>query len=156
MRGYELTSLLQRDWRVRKTFRGVFPSDKLPRLPHGITHSLVVNLDTHDKPGTHWCSIFISAHGDLMYFDSFGLPPLIPDIIQFIKRQSRIFRYNTMILQNVLSSTCGLYAIYCIERMCRGDSLKCLLSKFNVYSTLYNDKLIISLYSQRLRTLSRT
>ena len=151
MRGYELRDLLMKDWRVRAVFRGVFASDKLPELSSGISHAIIVNLDKSYNPGTHWCAIFISAHGDLVYFDSFGMYPYVPSVKHFITQHSRTLQYNTVPIQSLLSKTCGLYAVYFIERMCRGDNLNKIVSKFNPYSSSWNDNRIIQMYEQRLR-----
>lgn len=151
MRGYELVRLLQKDWLVRQIFRGVFSSDTLPRLAKGTTHALIINLDEADGPGTHWVAVFINAFGGLTYFDSFGMPPFIPNIERFIKLNSRKVFFNTVPLQNFLSRTCGLWAIFFIERMSRGDSLHRLISCFNTDSTLKNDNRIKAMFKHRMR-----
>ena len=154
MMGYELYELLQKHWYVRSIFRGVYASDNLPVLMSGVPHAFILNLDKQNQPGTHWCAIFISPHGHLTYFDSFGLPPLVPSIQNFIRKNSLTFNYNRLIIQDVFSTTCGLYAVYFIERVCRGDHLNGILSVFKTYSTFYNDKMIIKLYRTRLIKLS--
>eukprot|EP01133_Synstelium_polycarpum_P014519 gene14519-17139_t len=48
--------------------------------------SFVMNLDTHDKPGSHWVSCYIDADGDktVEYYDSFGEDPT-DDFMKSIK-----------------------------------------------------------------------
>ena len=150
MKGYDILRLLQKDWRVRRILRGVYSSDRLPQLARGIPHALIINLDKADGPGTHWVAVYISSFGDLTYFDSFGVPPFIPNIERFIRLNSRRVFYNNVTLQSLLSKTCGLWTVYFIERMCRGDSLHRLVAGFNTGSTLRNDNRIKSLFKHRL------
>ena len=52
-------------------FRGVFASDRIPNLKNG--ESAIVNLDTHNEPGSHWTAFY--KHGKLtIIYDSFGRP----------------------------------------------------------------------------------
>ena len=155
MRGYELCALLKKDWRVRQVFRGVYSSDRLPILQRGTCHALIVNLDVSYNPGTHWCGIFISAHGDVVYFDSFGMDPYVPSIKYFISQYARTTQFNTVPIQSFLAKTCGLYAVFFIERMCRGDNLNRIVSKFKPYSPKWNDNRIKQLYKERLKNLNR-
>ena len=38
---------------------------------------IVFNLDPHDKPGSHWVSMYVDLNnGGIYYFDSYGYKPL--------------------------------------------------------------------------------
>ena len=70
------------------SFLGVYPSDI---LPHSITRSvtLTVNKDPHTAKGTHWLAIHLQPRSYSGYFfDSYGLSPLIPSILTFLRRVS--------------------------------------------------------------------
>lgn len=56
-----------------KEFSGVYPSDTVPKDP-GL---YIVNLDTSDKPGTHWVGLYQSPKSRVVY-DSFGRKDLLP------------------------------------------------------------------------------
>lgn len=148
MRGFELKTLLWKDWKVRKSFVGIFPSNKLPKfICSGVTSTFIFNIDPHYKPGSHWVALYISPFGDAIYFDSFGLPPLIPSIKHFIERNSRTFRYNKFPLQSLFSTTCGLYCVYFIRIMSKGGSLQDVLSNFDPQRQSFNDRRIRVLVS---------
>ncbi|XP_043476691.1 uncharacterized protein LOC122507831 [Leptopilina heterotoma] len=73
---------------------GVYPADK---IPHFLTRpsAIVINTDDHTKPGTHWVAIHISKDGRGTYFDSYGLPPFVPQHLDCLRRNCAFFRWNT-------------------------------------------------------------
>ena len=50
-------------------FLGVFPSDKIPKIPKG--YYAIVNLDEADLKGSHWVAI-VGDGGKVLVYDSFG------------------------------------------------------------------------------------
>ena len=89
---------------------GVFPADQMPR---GWTKptAFVVNTDGHTKPGMHWIGIYVDTEGNALYFDSYGLPPYVPDHIHRLRKNCKTFRWNTTLLQSATSDVCGQYCI---------------------------------------------
>ena len=71
---YPLDYLTRHDPLIEPIFRGVFASDRLPKEKDTqVRSAYIVNVDTHDKPGLHWVSIFVeNDHCEV--FDSNGLP----------------------------------------------------------------------------------
>jgi hypothetical protein len=68
-----------------KYFQGVYPIDILPST--FIKPSIIViNLDKHYMPGSHWVIVSFSDSGYAEYFDSFGLPPMKHEIITYLRR----------------------------------------------------------------------
>jgi hypothetical protein len=91
------------------SFLGVYPSDI---LPPSITRptTLIVNTDPHTASGTHWLAIHLQPRSYSGYFfDSYGLPPLIPSILTFLRRTCSVWEYNTTQLQGWTSTVCGEY-----------------------------------------------
>jgi hypothetical protein len=69
-----------------KYFQGVYPKDRLPSTL--IEPSIiVVNLDKHYMPGSHWVAVCISDSRYAKYFDSYGLP-LYKLVIMALDRKS--------------------------------------------------------------------
>ena len=151
MQGVDIVNLLQTSWRYKNVFRGVFPSDRLPNIVNNnIPNAFIINLDTHDKPGSHWVGLYITTFGVAVYMDSFGVGPLLPTIKSFISKNSRALRYNNIVIQSLTSQTCGLYATYFIMKMADGSSLQQFNTEFNPYSPTYNDRRIILLMTSKL------
>ena len=95
MDNFEIANILQSDWLVRPCFRGVYPSNRLPkRLRKGIAHALIINIDPDTKPGSHW---YFNPFGLATYLDSFGFPPYVPAIKRFISRNCHTLKYNTWV-----------------------------------------------------------
>ena len=77
----------------------------------------MINLDSNNRPATHW-----ACYVDSFYFDPFGLPP--PENILFIKR------YNT--LQYQKKDVCSLWLLlsfFFITKFQDGNSIYNILYK---------------------------
>lgn len=146
MYGIEIKHRLLKHYYVRRFFRGVFPCNRLPKnLKQGIPHALIINLDPHNKPGSHWVALYISSRGKAVFFDSFGIPPLNHYIYSFIQKNSRISIHNSMVIQSLTTETCGLYCIHFIKGMCRGSTLREICQYFDPRSPQRNDRIIFHL-----------
>ena len=77
----------------------------------------VINTDRQEGPGEHWVVVWFDGWGRGEYFDSFGLPAVYRDIEDFILRHCQSYLYNQRVLQDPLSSTCGLYCMYYVARI---------------------------------------
>ena len=132
---------LRRDTSSKRIFRGVYPRDRLPLHVDGLEQpcAFIINTDGAAGAGKHWVAVWFDGYGRAAYFDSFGLPPIHPDIKHFILRHSHSYRFNPMLIQDVLSSACGLYVIYFIMQKSRGFSLKRLASIFHPFNLKRND-----------------
>ena len=114
MDGSQLQTCLKSDRYTAPIFKGVFPSNMLPkqkisRLPCGI----IANTDPADKPGEHWVAFYIDINGKAEYFDSYGQRPTLSYFKDFLKLNSKgNYIRNTMPLQGSFSSVCGQYCLF--------------------------------------------
>jgi hypothetical protein len=105
----------------RAFFSGVCPSDLLPT--HAIIRNgtVIVNADPHTRSGSHWLAIRLEPKSSsAFYFDSYGLPPLVPAVQSFLRRTSSVWEYNTQ-LQGLTSTACGHYC--CLFALCLDEGL---------------------------------
>ena len=95
--------------------------------------SFVMNLDTSDKPGSHWVGVFISADDDksLEYFDSFARQPpesfmydIQPVINLFDLPYYMKFKVNKIQTQDDDTSTCGFHVITFLKGRYAGNPFK--------------------------------
>lgn len=131
---------------IKKKFAGVFPCDGLTmqkRNPYFLYY--IVNLDPKHLPGTHWVAIAFKKDVAL-YFDSFGRPPMQRNILNFLKRNSRIIKYNASVFQNYKSTTCGLFSLYFLYKTSRNLPITQLDAK----NTVKNEVLIGQFFKQKL------
>lgn len=124
---------------------GVYPADEIPRVwtrPSG----LIVNTDGHTRPGEHWVAMYVDRDGRGLYFDSYGLPPIIPQHIARLRRNCKFFRCNIKQLQSDSSDVCGQFCIVFLHFMSCGFGM----SRFNnLFSDnlARNDKIVREYYS---------
>ena len=101
----------------------MFARDKLPKQVISRPSAFVVNTDPATKPGQHWIGIHFTRDGVGEYFDSYGLPPQLPEFNNFLKNNSEKTQYNHQRLQGPLSAVCGQYSIYFLLHRCRGITM---------------------------------
>lgn len=79
----------------------------------------------------HWVAIYVSESGDGWYFDSFGMPPHIPDHVNRIQRNCKRIRWNNVRLQSSYSNACGKYCIMFLYYMMTGLGMQRFLENFS-------------------------
>lgn len=123
---------------------GVFPADKIPKVwPKPI--AIVANTDGSKKPGQHWVAIYVGRDGRGWYFDSYGLPPIIPQHLSRLRENCKFFRCNTRQLQDANSTVCGQYCIVFLHFMSVFASPVRFLSLFCT-NTIKNDSIVREYY----------
>lgn len=86
-------------------FKGVYPSDKIPKL-NDLSPYAILNLDTSKESGSHW--VAIAKYGNKTYlYDSFGRKDtqIIPNL-EF-SGNGRIINTDNDIEQNINQMDCG-------------------------------------------------
>lgn len=111
---------------------GVFASNKLPKY---ISRSciVVVNTDPDYLPGTHWTALYITEGRIGYFFDSFGRYPQ-KEILHFLLKNTKLWFYNTKVIQDVSSSVCGKYCLLFLLNFVLNNST---CSFLNVFSKNY-------------------
>lgn len=132
--------------------RGVFPADRIPSRWSRPT-AIVANTDDHTQPGTHWVAIYVDNNGHGIFFDSYGLPPLVNKHHNRLRRNTTTYQWNTKPLQSIKSRVCGEYCIMFLDYMSRGYSLAAFCRLFSV-NKLNNDK-IVRRYYKKLNRVNR-
>ncbi len=114
----------------------------------------IINMADEENPGTHW-TCFIIRKTECMYFDSFG--HIYPnDIKKFVNKNPNIkLYYNSDQIQNLDSTTCGIFCLAFIHFVHKHPSygLPYALNMFNsqfVEVTKENDK-ILQTYIRQLK-----
>ena len=74
---------------LKRVFRGVVPSDRLPRRPSRTTRAAyIVNTYTAGEPGRHWLGLW-TENDVCEVFDSYGLPLITyeaPELMEWLDR----------------------------------------------------------------------
>ena len=148
----QLDYLASQDPYLEPIFKGVFASDQLPKEKDIQTRSAyIVNVDTHDKEGSHWLSIF-EENDQCEVFDSYGSPlhwykP--SPFVTWVFKHYQDIRSNVGQLQATDSNTCGHYALFFLFARTRGKSTESFVQPFKYLRYVDNDQKI----GQQLRKL---
>ena len=142
----QIESLLRKN----EFFSGVYACDSIPDIKTRPC-AIIVNTDPADEPGEHWVAMIFKQGGRGFFFDSFGFPPLIPKIQDYMIRHAyNGFKYNSTTLQHPDSNTCGYYCIAFIHLWSRGWTLRMFCSYFsgrNGQELIRNDNRLLMLFS---------
>lgn len=100
---------------------------------------LVMNMDTHKEPGSHWVAIYASfKDGKVYYFDSYGTPPE-PLFRKFMRRIYKFYQDDLGIKDPISdysrlrhqykNSECGVYSMRFILGMLKGETFESFSEK---------------------------
>lgn len=107
----EIAAMLQGN----KFFAGVYPCDRIPEFDRR-PFAVVVNTDPSAESGEHWVVLILKTNEKGLYFDSFGFPPLIPQLQQYLTAHApNGFKYNSITLQHPNSKACGYYCVAFVQ-----------------------------------------
>jgi len=148
MDNLEIGSLLKQTSCVNKTFKGVYSRDTLPKITSEQKYpfGLIVNTDRARDPGEHWLAIWAESPDKATFFDSFGKPALFygMEIDDFLSKHfTQPFDFNNIQLQHPSSDMCGMFCIFFLFYMCKGLSLREIVTKFEYPKRLLmNDRIL--------------
>lgn len=141
----DIDHVIDRYERIFPTFRflGTFPID-IRAIDKGFhedlkrwlrsskvkTIGLILNLDEHDEPGSHWVAVFVDkTKHTVEYFDSFAdrTPDEVLDFYDDVKHYSPNRRHRWTLVENTTphqlqNSECGVYSIHFIVKRLTGSS----------------------------------
>jgi len=132
-----------------KYFQGVYPVDLLPSTL--IKPSIIlINLNKHYMPGSHWVAICFSDSGCTKYFESYGLPSFKYEIMAYLQRHSISWTFNRHRLQGLTSNVCGNYCcLYTLHRA-RGISMMSFVNVFYLLATPATIKVLCTCFALSL------
>lgn len=138
----QLMCAIQSDLLLKRHVSGVFPVDQLPETGHFPCGGIINNQPAH-KSGKHWIAFWFDKDKTGEFFDSAAHPPeyYSPNLLIFMKKNSKKFTFNDKQLQDNESATCGHYCLFYLYMKCRGKTLKEILQNFDC-DLLLNDKLV--------------
>jgi hypothetical protein len=141
MNGNRITHALSRDLVTKELFAGIgCPDLPLPQITK--TPAVVVlNTDLYRNPGEHWCVMLFENAVDRYFFDSFGHQPSyygFQDHISLERPKSKC-KYNSKVIQHVLSKTCGHHCIYFIYHLGKGYKPNDIVSLYSNSNLRAND-----------------
>ena len=146
MNSLEIFKIIKQNIFCKKSFLGVFPSDRCPEEITSFPSSFILNADKSGEDGSHWMVVYIPNAKTFEFFDSFGRPPplfLKPLMENFIHKQ-----WNKVKMQNDQDISCGPFVIFFLISRCRGFSFNAIID-FLRHKTLWKDS-FVKLYTANL------
>lgn len=120
----------------KKGFKGCYSADQIKEIPvkkKDKIVSFIYNLDPKDKPGSHWCAVYIDKNNDrsVEYYDPFGNQPPeiflkdIRSLLEKIKPSTYLkLKINEVRQQRLNSTSCGFFSIKFLFDRYNGKSFK--------------------------------
>ena len=140
----ELQHVLRTDPGMSRFSVGVFPSDKIPKNTPGC---MIINEDTHRKPGSHWIALFVRGDDICEYFDSYGRKPAATGVKRFLAGQQDVLEI-TRKLQAPMATSCGQHCLYFLYHRCRGVSYSDIVDSYSPRQA-ENDELVTSFINDK-------
>lgn len=142
-----------------KKFGGIYSKDELADItPENKFY--IVNMDDSKGPGSHWVLVYNCRPKQIMYFDSYGVPPP-EEVLRFMRRartsgtksdrspRKKLF-YNTLQIQTFDDDHCGYYVAYVAKMlMDRRSFLDIILDFQDGFKRWRNDDLIDKIKKSR-------
>ena len=100
-------------------FGGVYAFDKLPEKVDRYPKAFNANVDTGDKPGSHWISFWLKSPAQSEFWDPLGQKP-----------NTYTSSFVTFLVRNSSTNVCGHFCIYYIFYRCRNVSMNAIMYKF--------------------------
>lgn len=150
MNTLQINTILKKNLKTRKFFRGVFASDTLPKILSKPA-IVIANTDSSNLPGTHWVAFYFNSKGNAEYFDSSGQYPHKKEFITFLRRNSKRFTFNKHQLQGQFSNTCGHYCMVYSLYKSSNKTLKQFQKKFSKRNFILNDFKILKMFTNSFK-----
>lgn len=93
--------------------------------------AFVLNTDDHTKPGMHWVAVYVDSMNNGLYFDSYGMPPIISSHFNRIRKNCKQYRWNAVQLQSSMSDVCGQFCLMFLDYMTSGLGFQKFLENFS-------------------------
>lgn len=93
--------------------------------------AIVINTDRKGTIGEHWVAVYLKTGKRGEFFDSFGLPPLHSDVLDFLNIECpNGWSYSNVTLQEYEDTICGNLCICFLKFRSKGVSYKQFLKEF--------------------------
>ncbi len=152
----QIVNALEQDTVTRKTFCGVFPSNKLPQTVDRYPCGFVANTDPSNKLGTHWVVFYFPTEEKGEFFDSYGQAPNFyrDSFGDFLNKHCNEWDFSNRKLQSAWSDVCGQYCIFYLSHRARGYSMRQIVQLFND-NTMLNDAKVSKFVNNHFKVMLR-
>jgi hypothetical protein len=126
-----INTCLSLDPVTKRQYIGCYPSNRIPYSTNieyrSMPYCFVLNEDPAPKEGSHWVCLQVRSKDSVVYFDSYGRPPIVT-VQTYLDKFERVEASDQQ-LQSVVSTVCGQYCIYMVLKLCGGKPFSRILSE---------------------------
>lgn len=142
MNAATINAMINSDPPMRTVFHGFSTPDlPLPDIEH-FPALIILNTDTSDGPGQHWCVAFLTSPQHCDFFDPLGQPPNAYHFHHALLHQCSTIQFNTFPVQGRDSSTCGHHCIFFAFHRSRNMSWENILNLYSQTGFQLNDHMV--------------
>ena len=121
-------------------FGGVYSCDTIPKTDERPI-AFVVNTHEITSPGEHWQVILLVDNHKIEFFDSFGFPPDVSFICDYIDDNATDWCYSSKTLQHPHKQSCGMFCVSFIQCRDQGGTYRDFLNEYTK-DLLHNEKIV--------------
>lgn len=144
MNSSAIEEILQSDPQTSRIFQGFSTPDvQLPSIKR-FPALFILNTDTSDGPGIHWCLAVILKNGVCEFFDPLGKRPDVYNFDRSLFQKCSKIKFNVYAVQAQDSVTCGHHCLFFAFHRARGTSPTRIMKKYYRKSTRANDLMVYS------------
>ena len=133
---------------TKTSFYDVLSMDTLPKFISSLPFMMIVNMDAHNLPGTHWVAVYIDEYKRGEIFDSLALPTSLP-LAKWMNQFTISWRTNSRRYQHPLSSYCGAFVLYFVLTRLHVSCMEDVTKKFD--TSLYENESLVLNFFNRLK-----
>lgn len=138
----EINKILLNSSLTKNIFIGTYPCDKIPELLNQKKpFCIIINIDEHDKKGSHWVAVYFPQQEKAEYFCSYGGEPknvYIEDIL------TEEYRHSTRRVQQLFSAVCGQHCIYFLSKRAAGKTYTDIMNTYQYANFKQNDSMVVA------------
>ena len=161
MNTIQIDEILRNNPVTKNEYIGCLASDQLSNIKKHIKNKcffITNTLSSGEKGMGHWLLFYVD-YNDVLFFDSFGFKPENYNniyITNFVRSYNpkNVFIALTYPIQSASSLLCGAYCLYVGYHLCKNIPIERILTKFNKYSRVSNDRKVEQFLEEMTGTIT--
>lgn len=139
MNAKRIDYILTKDQNTKYIWRGFLAPDVTLEPIPGL---YIVNTAPSNEEGEHWCCLFVKRNYECEFFDSFGNPPNIYNLVNSFVPGCKHITYTTKMVQSIEAKTCGHHCIFYAISRAKNMNVSAILKLYSDVHLKQNDDMV--------------